>query len=212
MRREDAVKVGLPVSQHGDADMVELRIVLQPEGPVGGRVAAAHHHRQPVAAQGLAPRPRRQGHVGEAEGEVDMAVFHLGDDVRPDRLDLHQHAGRLPLQPPLNSRSDEDGVGVGGGEADRAADRLRIERRGDIEALQRRQGLLQFRGQRLSPRREDEPAPPAHQQGIPQDVAQSCERAAHGGLAEAHILRRPGDVAPPQQRVEHGEQVEINAG
>ena len=76
-----------------------------------------------------------------------------------------------------------------------------IERCGQLDRK-----LLPARAQRISAARN------AHQKRITQHLPQSRQRAAHRGLAEAHILRRLADIAPLQQRMQRRQQVEVESG
>jgi MFS family permease len=57
-----------------------------------------------------------------------------------------------------------------------------------------------------------ESAPVPHQQRVPQKMPQPGQRPAHGRLTEPGIQRRLGHVAPSQQGIQQGQQVQVHTG
>ena len=146
-------------------------------------MAAPHDEDEPIARQRLAERPRRQGRLGGAEAEIDLAELHVGDDVAADRLEPQIDARRFGLKPGDQPRRQQDALGVGGGEADRPFERRRIEVLGAKKAAELSERGRRLRREVLGERRRNEPAVQADEQRIGKDVAQPRQRPAHRRLA-----------------------------
>jgi hypothetical protein len=96
-------------------------------------------------------------------------------------------------------------------EADHAMEPRRIELHGAEEPTQLVERGPDFRHEAPRERRRGEGAAAADQQGIAEGLAQARERPAHRRLAEAHVGGGVGDVAPPEQRLERRQQIEIES-
>ena len=174
-------------------------------------MAAAEDQGQLVPGQGLALRPRRQGRAVHGEGQVHPAGPHPLHQVRAIALHPQAQPRRLPPQTGHDPGQDRDPMGVAGGDAEGALGQGRIEVPPGQQGAQVGHGLRQGTGHGLGHGRRGQTAPVPHQQRVAQQVPQPGQGPAHGRLAQARLLRRLGDIAPPQQGLQQGQQVQVHA-
>ena len=200
------------IAEDGDADLVDRAIVGDGPFALRHRMPCAHDEGELVLRIGLAARAGRQRRRGGREGEIDLAKLHALDEVGRIVLEADVDARRLLRQPRHQGRGEQDGVRVDAGNADGAFGFRRIEarlaedglhmiERGDQLGRQR----LAARGQRIAATRR------ADEKLVAQHIAQAGQRTTHRGLAEADLVGRLRHIAPPQQRFERREQVEVEA-
>jgi hypothetical protein len=148
-----------------------------------------------------------------ADGQVDRAVGQrLAQAGRVHHPQRQAHMGRARAHRVHDARPQHVGADVGVRDTELAL------RRGGVEAL-RGQNLVahalkdvsQRRGQRGGARRRAQAAPGAHEQLVTQLLAQTAQGRTQGGLADVELARRARGAAPTQQRVQHRQQVEIDA-
>ena len=171
-------------------------------------MTSASRSRATVSLNG-AGRQRRPGH---GEADVDLALFHPSQDVAPDRREGEIDAGRLALEPGDEAGRDQDRLGVGGGQTEGPLQPRRIDRRRTEEPAQAFERRRHLGLQRFGGRRRREAAADPDEQRIAENLAQPRQRPAHRRLAQAHLGRRPGDVAQPKQRLQRGKEIEIESG
>src|SRR5271166_3116089 len=134
-------------------------------------MAAPHDEREPVAGERLADGAGRQRRRGGRKTEVDMTLLHSRHDVATDRLEPEIDAWSFGLQAGDQPRREQNGLGVGGGDADRTAESRGIEILGakkTAQLLERRRRLWR---ELFRERRRREAAAEADEQRIAEDFA-----------------------------------------
>ena len=146
-----------------------------------------------------------------ADGEIDPAAFHRGQDVRIVELErLEAHALRELRDPGHQSRQEDRFPDVAHVQAKRA---LRAQRVVGVllaqRSLERAQGLLDRCREPLTLRRHRHAALRAHEQRIVQRKSQPRERMADRRLRDTEPLGGARHVARRVHGGEGAEQVEI---
>ncbi len=205
---------GLAVAPAGGVDVGPADQIVRPQR-LGQRAAKRRQAHQGIAEPLLPPQPGGEMvGAGEPDHQIQLPLLQLPLVVAVRQLAHFQTAVGRQLHHALHQRRDQAVL-----HRPRGGDAKHPLGAGGIEVLGLPQPLLQhgqrlaYRSrQRLGPLGRHHLAPAHHEQGVIQRLAQASQGVADGGLGEVQPFGGTGDVALLHQHVEHGEQVEVEAG
>ena len=190
--------------------MLRLQVLLQ-RGRCAQPAPSRHHH-QGILAHALAQDAVRQGQI-HVQRKIDASGGQFRCKLLPCRshhlqADLRRQCGKLLHQPRQHGRFQHGTQG----QPEAALGAGRLELAALLQPLfQQVQRLLYRPDQAACQGRGHHGVPLAHEQRIPQPLAQPGQRVAERGLRQMQAPGGAGEVAFAVDGAKHQKQVEVEA-